>query len=151
MPTASKSFIEDKDDDEINLNDRSLDSIEEEEKVETKKGFFSKFTSSLTGIFTGKELTEDDLEPIMKIFIDNLMEKNVAREIAENLCTSLQKNLLKTKTQSFTSIKATVKEALKENIYKILTPKQEYDLLKFALANKNRSEPYKIVFIGVNG
>jgi len=87
----------------------------------------------------------------MKIFIDNLMEKNVAREIAENLCTSLQKNLLKTKTQSFTSIKATVKEALKENVYKILTPKQEFDLLKFALANKNRGEPYKIVFIGVNG
>jgi signal recognition particle receptor subunit alpha len=98
-----------------------------------------------------KVLTEPDLVPIMKDFIDLLMDKNVARDIAENLCASVSKSLLKTKTESFTTIATTVKNTLKETIAKILTPKQEFDILKQALASKKRGEPYKIVFIGVNG
>ncbi len=96
-------------------------------------------------------LTKEDLESTMKEFTNLLMEKNVAKEIAENLCDSVSKSLLNTKTQSFTSIAATVKTTLKETIAKILTPKQEFDILKQALAAKKRGEPYKIVFIGVNG
>ena len=83
--------------------------------------------------------------------INLLMEKNVAREIAENLCESVKKGLLNTKTNSFTTISTTVKQALKESIVKILTPKEEFDILRNALAAKKRGEPYKIVFIGVNG
>ena len=79
------------------------------------------------------------------------MDKNVAREIAEDLCKSVNKNHLNTKTESFTSIKSTVKSALKETICKILTPKQEFDILKLALQSRGKGEPFKIVFIGVNG
>ena len=87
----------------------------------------------------------------MDELINLLMEKNVAKEIAENLCESVKKGLLNTKTGSFTRISTTVKEALKESIAKILTPKEELDILRNALAAKKRGEPYKIVFIGVNG
>lgn len=96
-------------------------------------------------------MTEEDLIPVMKTFSDLLMEKNVAKEIAENLCDSVMKSLLKTKTESFTTIATTVKDTLKETIAKILTPKQELDILKQALAAKKTGEPFKIVFIGVNG
>lgn len=133
-----------------NLND---DSFDEEEQVDTtkKSGLFSRLTSSLKNYIGNKVLTEEDLEKTMKEFTSLLMEKNVAKEISENLCNSVSKSLLNTKTQSFTSIAVTVKDALKESIAKILTPKQEFDVLKQALAAKRRGEPYKIVFIGVNG
>jgi len=96
-------------------------------------------------------LTESNLQPIMQIFIDTLMEKNVAREIAENLCQSVTASMLKTKTESFTTIKTTVKKALVDTIYRILTPKEDFDILKQAIQAKGRGEPYKVVFIGVNG
>jgi len=150
----NNTFIEafENDDNDIKLKDDSLSDIEVEEKKEEKKpGLFSKITSSIRGIIGNKILTEDDLTSIMKTMIDSLMEKNVAREIAEDLCLSVKRNLLNTKTQSFTTVVTTVKEALKENIYKILTPKKELDVLKLAMAEKYRSEPFKIVFIGVNG
>ena len=137
-----------------NLDDRSLDEIlqsDDENNKTSSGGLFSKLTSKLKNFIGNKVLTKEDLDPIMKTFIDILMEKNVAKEIAENLCASVSKSLLKTKTQSFTTITTTVKEALKETISKILTPKQEFDILKQALASRKRGEPFKIVFIGVNG
>jgi signal recognition particle receptor subunit alpha len=127
-----------------NLNEKELD-------TEKNSGIFSKFTSTLKNYIGNKTLTEEDLLPVMNNFMDLLMEKNVAKEIANNLCESVKQSLLKTKTESFTTITATVKEALKETIARILTPKQELDILKQALSAKKRGEPFKIVFIGVNG
>jgi signal recognition particle receptor subunit alpha len=133
--------------DENILDDNEIDDEEEE----TKGGLFSRFTSKLKNYIGNKVLTETDLDPIMKTFVDALIEKNVAKELAENLCDSVTKSLLKTKTATFTTIKTTVKEALKETISKILTPKEDLDVLKHALQAKGRGDPYKVVFIGVNG
>ena len=66
------------------------------------------------------------------------MEKNVAKEMAEYLYESIKKSLLNTKTNSFTTITTTVKNSLKERIAKILTPKENLDLLLKALATKKR-------------
>lgn len=145
-------YIEEETNDDDIFDDNEFDlSDGESEKPEKKGGLFSKFTSSLKNFIGNKVLTEDDLKPVMKIFVDGLIDKNVARDIAEDLCESVKKSLLKSKTASFTTIKTTVQEALKEAISKILTPKQDLDVLKNALANKGRGEPYKVVFIGVNG
>ena len=122
-----------------------------EEKQHKPTGIFSKFTNALKNYIGNKVLTEEDIKPAMDELINLLMEKNVAKEIAENLCESVKKGLLNTKTNSFTTISTTVKEALKDSIAKILTPKEELDILRNALAAKKRGEPYKIVFIGVNG
>jgi signal recognition particle receptor subunit alpha len=133
------------------FNDQEFDINQDEGKEEKKGGLFSKLSSSLRNYVGGKELTEDDLTPIMKVFSDGLIDKNVAKDIADDLCDSVKKSLLKTKTASFTTIKTTVKDTLKETISKILTPKEDLDILKHALSFKNRGEPYKVVFIGVNG
>ena len=132
-----------------NLDDSNFDDIDQSQKKSS--GIFSKFTSALKNYIGNKVLTEEDLKPVMDELINLLLEKNVAKEIAENLCESVKKGLLNTKTGSFTTISTTVKEALKESIAKILTPKEELDILRNALAAKKRGEPYKIVFIGVNG
>ena len=146
----TKSIYLDEDNEEANiLIDDELD-IEEDDKP-SSGGLFSKFTSTLKNYIGNKVLTEEDLIPVMQIFQDGLIDKNVAKEIAEDLCNSVKKTLLKTKTASFTTIKATVKDALKEIINKILTPKEDLDVLKHAIAAKNRGEPFKVVFIGVNG
>ena len=132
-----------------NLDDTNFDEIDQNQNKSS--GIFSKFTSALKNYIGNKVLTQEDLQPVMDELINLLMEKNVAKEIAENLCESVKKGLLNTKTGSFTTISTTVKEALKESIAKILTPKEELDILRNALAAKKRGEPYKIVFIGVNG
>lgn len=138
-----------------NLNDRSIDEILSEEETDKptdkKGGIFSKLTSTLKNYIGNKVLTEQDLRPVMEKLITLLMEKNVAKEIAESLCASVSKSLLNTKTESFTTIAQTVKNALKETVSKILTPKTDIDLVRLALASKKRGEPYKILFIGVNG
>lgn len=131
-----------------NLDDNEFDEVQNATK---SSGIFSKFTSTLKNYIGNKVLTEEDLQPVMEQLVSLLMEKNVAKEIAENLCISVKKGLLNTKTNSFTTITTTVKAALKESIAKILTPKEELDILRQALASKKRGEPYKIVFIGVNG
>ena len=131
------------------FSEKNFDELQEDEHKPT--GIFSKFTSALKNYIGNKVLTKEDLKPAMDQLINLLMEKNVAKEIAENLCESVKKGLLNTKTNSFTTISTTVKEALKDSIAKILTPKEELDILRNALAAKKRGEPYKIVFIGVNG
>ena len=130
------------------LNETNFDLIDSSQK---STGIFSRLSSKLKNYIGNKVLTEEDLDPIMENLSTLLMEKNVAKEIADNLCMSVKKSLLNTKTNSFTTITTTVKEALKESIAKILTPKEDLDVLRQALASKKRGEPYKIVFIGVNG
>ena len=127
------------------------ESDEEDKEIENKGGLFARFTSTIKSFTGNKEITEDDIDPIMKVFSDGLMEKNVAQEIAVSLCDSVKKTLIKTKTESFTTVKTTVKNALIESLRKILTPKRKIDILKDAFAAKKLGEPYKIVFIGVNG
>jgi signal recognition particle receptor subunit alpha len=153
-----EAFLGEPDKDE--LKDDSLDeedysdnqeSNNNNNKVNKKTSIFASLRNSLKNYIGNKELTIEDLEPIMKNFVDLLTEKNVAKEISESLCSSVSQSLLKTKTQSFTTIATTVKEALKENIGKILTPKQDLDVLRMCLSAKQRGEPFKIVFIGVNG
>ena len=132
-----------------NLNETNFNEIDQ--NPNKSSGIFSKFTNALKNYIGNKVLTEEDLKPVMEELVTLLLEKNVAKEIAENLCESVKKGLLNTKTGSFTTISTTVKEALKESIAKILTPKEELDILRNALSAKKRGEPYKIVFIGVNG
>ena len=139
-------------DDRFVDSDEELDlSSDEEEGKSGGGGIFAKFTSKIKNFTGNKEMTEEDLQPVMKMFADLLTEKNVAADIAEELCQSVIKTLMNQKTKSFTTIKTTVKEALVESMRKILTPKKKINILKDAIAAQKRGEPYKIVFIGVNG
>jgi signal recognition particle receptor subunit alpha len=137
--------------DSFDENDSEAENENANANANKKSGIFSSLRNSLKNYIGNKELTKEDLEPIMKTFSDLLTEKNVAKEISESLCESVTQSLLKTKTESFTTITTTVKQALKENIAKILTPKQDLDVLRMALSAKKSGEPFKIVFIGVNG
>lgn len=58
-----------------------LDFAKEEEK-RPSGGLFSRLTSKIKNFTGGKEMTKEELAPIMQEFKDGLIEKNVAQEIA---------------------------------------------------------------------
>lgn len=135
-------------------DDLSLDLEDEEEEVKTStggRGLFASLKSKFSNLTGNVEMTQEELDPILKEFADGLIEKNVANDIAQNLCKSVTQTLLNQKTESFTSTSQTFKEAMDDAITTVLTPKKNIDILKDALAAKKRGEPYKIAFIGVNG
>lgn len=116
-----------------------------------KSSILSSLKNSIKSFAIGKNLTEEDLKPILEKFRDDLMGKNVAEEIARGITESLKVKLLSHKLQAFSSITELVKLSLKETLTKILTPKKSYDILSEAMKSRERGEPYVISFIGVNG
>jgi signal recognition particle receptor subunit alpha len=121
-----------------------------EEEVKDS-GWINWITNSVQKYTGNKQLTEEDLRPTITTFRQHLMSKNVAEEIANSLCRSISENLLTTKTASFTTIHQTVREALGSSLAKLLTPTREIDVLRDAMAARNREKPYTIVFCGING
>lgn len=112
---------------------------------------FAKLTGKLKNLTGNKQLTEEDLVPVLDEFKNAFMQKNVAEEIASKLCESIKLKLLSTKTKAFTSVSKTVRESMKDALVKILTPNRHIDIIAEALRSKERSKPYVIVFVGVNG
>jgi signal recognition particle receptor subunit alpha len=100
---------------------------------------------------TNKELTENDLKPVLEQFQSSLIEKNVAQEIAEKICESVCSSLVGKKLGTFTRVKTTVTEAMGESITRLLTPKRTIDILRDANIAKQQKRPYIITFVGVNG
>ena len=98
-----------------------------------------------------KELTEQDIRPVLKSLSDGMVDKNVAKVVADEISMSIMKQLIGQRTQSFTSVEQTVQTALMHSLEKILTPKRHIDVLKEALSAKQKGQVYSIVFIGVNG
>ncbi|KAM3130050.1 hypothetical protein pb186bvf_017848 [Paramecium bursaria] len=131
----------------------SDDELSEEENTQKQKklNIFSKLTSGIQNLTGNKQLSEEDLLPVLDQFKQTLMIKNVAEEIAQKLCDSLKVRLLNAKTKAFTSVQKTVRECLKENLIKILTPNRNIDIISEALKCREKQKPYVVVFIGVNG
>jgi len=119
----------------------------EEEPAAQKKGFFG-FISSLV---SGKQLTREDVGPILDQFRELLMKKNVAADISDKLCDSVSASLEGKTVGTFTTVKSTVKKALEEALTRILTPKRSIDVLQGVALAQQEKRPYVIVMVGVNG
>lgn len=57
---------------------------------------------SLTGAVLGRELTREDVQPVLDQMKDHLIKKNVAVEIAQKICESVAANLIGKQLGSFT-------------------------------------------------
>uniref|UniRef100_A0A0K0FU18 SRP54 domain-containing protein n=1 Tax=Strongyloides venezuelensis TaxID=75913 RepID=A0A0K0FU18_STRVS len=131
---------EESDDDEDDNND-------EEVKLTTKSGWFS----SLSKLVSNKQITDDDIEPILKEMKETLISKNVASEPAEKICQSVGGKLTGKVIGTFSRVKTIVKEAMRESLVQLLTPKRRVDILRDIIEAKREGRPYVIVFCGVNG
>ncbi|CED83373.1 Signal recognition particle receptor, alpha subunit [Phaffia rhodozyma] len=123
----------------------------------------SSFFSRLKGT---KVLTKEDLQPVLEVMEKHLMGKNVAKGVCERVCEGVESALIGRKLGSFGSVRSEVRAALSQSITRILTPKSSTDILleikrkhsasanaaeAFSNSTSSNSEPYKMVFVGVNG
>uniref|UniRef100_A0AAF5D3D4 Col_cuticle_N domain-containing protein n=1 Tax=Strongyloides stercoralis TaxID=6248 RepID=A0AAF5D3D4_STRER len=137
LPGLDEESDEDEDDnDEDTIND-----------LNKKSGWFS----SLSKLISNKQLTNDDIEPILKEMKETLISKNVASEPAEKICQSVGGKLTGKVIGTFSRVKTIVKEAMKESLVQLLTPKRRVDILRDIIEAKREGRPYVIVFCGVNG
>lgn len=141
-------------------SDDEDEEVEEEEKkvvvTDTKKtgakrsGFGGMF-GMLKGLVGSKNLTQEDMEPVLDKMKDHLIAKNVAAEIASQLCDSVAKKLEGKVMGTFTTVASTVKQALQDSLVQILQPKRRVDILRDVLEARSQRKPFVITFCGVNG
>ena len=127
---------------------------EDEEEVQTTKkgqskgyGMFSMF-KTLVG---QKNVTRENMQPILDKLKDHMIAKNVAADIADKLCESVAKKLEGKVLGTFTGITSTVKNTLVDALVQLLSPKRRIDILRDVMEAQKSHRPYNIVFCGVNG
>lgn len=145
------------DDDDDNVNG-SGDSTE-------TKGVWGSSLKGMMDQFSGKVLTDSDLDIPLEDMEKMLTGKNVAREIAQDICLTVRKKLVGKRMASFTRVKTAVRQALEIAIEKILSPGrgrgggEEIDLMRnvvskresgmmgslFGSSSKEGKRPYVIV------
>jgi len=118
-----------------------LEKLKEESKKE--KGFFEKITSKINKI----KISEKEFEIYSKELEMLLLENNVALEVSEKIIKSLKekivgKELLKKEVED------EIKDSLKELIEEILI--EPFNLSE-KIKEKNKKEPYVVLFCGING
>uniref|UniRef100_A0A671L7H8 Signal recognition particle receptor subunit alpha-like n=1 Tax=Sinocyclocheilus anshuiensis TaxID=1608454 RepID=A0A671L7H8_9TELE len=119
--------------------------------VYAKKGGFGGMFGMLKGLVGSKNLTQEDMEPVLDKMRDHLIAKNVAAEIASQLCNSVAKKLEGKVMGTFTTVASTVKQALQDSLVQILQPKRRVDILRDVLEARSQRKPFVITFCGVNG
>ncbi|XP_016093160.1 signal recognition particle receptor subunit alpha-like isoform X1 [Sinocyclocheilus grahami] len=132
--------------------------VQEEERVVVantkkgaKKGGFGGMFGMLKGLVGSKNLTQEDMEPVLEKMRDHLIAKNVAAEISSQLCNSVAKKLEGKVMGTFTTVASTVKQALQDSLVQILQPKRRVDILRDVLEARSQRKPFVITFCGVNG
>lgn len=140
------------------LEYESEEETEEEEKIvqnssttSAKKGGLGGMFGMLKGLVGSKNLTREDMDPVLEKMKDHLITKNVAAEIAVQLCESVAKKLEGKVMGTFTTVTSTVKQALQESLVQILQPQRRVDVLRDVMDAQRHHRPYVITFCGVNG
>jgi len=99
--------------------------------------------------FVKKTLTEKKLDNTINDLKLLLLSNDVAIDTADEICNKIIESFEGEQIGRLTSTQKMLFDILKDTITEILTPEEEIDLL--AEIKKKKSEPYVIVFLGVNG
>ncbi len=113
---------------------------------------FDQFKSKLNGLLQTiklRELSREELENYRDDFILFLVENEVAYDVADKLYTDFIKYALTHKVERFRNPREFIREALKSYISDIFREVESEELSN--IVRSSNSQPYKIVFIGVNG
>ncbi len=112
------------------------------------KSFVSQAAQKITSKVAYRELTEEDIEPLLEDLVIGLVESDVAYETAEAIAEELKKRLIGKKIGRFTDPKKYVLDAFREAVISILERgRTDIDLVREA----KRRQLLKLVFFGVNG
>ena len=114
----------------------------EEDKSDDDSGRFS--------FITKKTIKEENIEDILEELEFSLIEGDVAFDVAERIVESVKEDLIGKKIKRRGDMELFTTNALKKAITEIID-NGYYDLLGDIEKSKEKGEPYKIMFVGING
>lgn len=162
--TSRLSFLrrktESKDEDS-SKKDKKASKQQKKDSTDSKKGTGKVDTAESgedgeeepSGMFTfatHKTISEKDIDDILFELELALLEGDVALEVAEQIVSSVKNDLVGRKIKRRSDVAEFTKEALKNAISDILVAEGP-DLKKSVDKAKKTGEPFKIMFVGVNG
>jgi fused signal recognition particle receptor len=106
--------------------------------------------SSAAKSFGEKELKEKDINDILFQLEISLLESDVAIEVIDSIKSDLKEKLIGSKVNRH-EIENFVKNSLIQSISSLFDAAGSIDIKKNILAKKGSTEPYIILFVGING
>jgi len=97
-----------------------------------------------------KELKEKDIDEVLSQLEIALLESDVAMEVIDSIKSDLKEKLIGTKVNK-KEIEKFVKDSLIESISGLFDSAGKIDLLSNIYSKKESTEPYIILFVGING
>ncbi|XP_035229192.1 signal recognition particle receptor subunit alpha-like isoform X1 [Stegodyphus dumicola] len=137
----------------VETSESEEESEEEEIEEQLKKGQSKGYGmfNMFKGLVGQKNVTRENMQPILDKLKDHMITKNVAADIADKLCESVATKLEGKVLGTFTGVTSTVKATLVDALVQLLSPKRRIDILRDVMEAQKSHRPYTIVFCGVNG
>jgi fused signal recognition particle receptor len=115
---------------------------------------FEKLRNGLKGIvskISNTGFTEKNLEPVLWDLQIQLISNDVSVEVAERICIELKERLIGAEVPRFSDKSSIVRAALQEALETVMNGDNRIDFLKLVEESKKQSEPFSIMFVGING
>ncbi len=107
--------------------------------------------SSLAKAVSEKKLSDKDLDDSLFNFQLALMESDVAQNVVETVTADLKKQLLGMSVERSKDIQEVVKDKLRGEVFSILSQVGDVDVINQVRQSRAKGEPFKILFLGING
>jgi fused signal recognition particle receptor len=115
---------------------------------------FEKLKSGFKGLVTKVTTTElkpENLQPILEDFKMSLAENDVAFQVADKICDELEKRLTGVQVKRLEDRKKIVEDNLRQVLLEVMLTDNKIDLLERIEGKRQTSEPYVMLFVGING
>lgn len=115
---------------------------------------FDKLKSGFKGLVTKVTTTElkpENLESILANFKITLAENDVAFPVADRISDELQTRLTGVKIKRLEDRKKIVEENLRQVLLEVMLTNNKIELLERIKEKRQISEPYVVLFVGING
>jgi fused signal recognition particle receptor len=119
-----------------------------------RSAMFEKLKSGFKGLVnkvTTTELKAENLTPILSDFKMSLAENDVAFPVADKICDELAKRLVGVQVKRLEDRKKIVEENLRQVLLEVMLTNVRVDLLKLADEKRKKTEPFIVMFVGING
>jgi fused signal recognition particle receptor len=115
---------------------------------------FEKLKSGFKGLVTKvttAELKPENLQPVLEDFKLTLAENDVAFPVADRICDELEKRLTGVQVKRLADRKEIVEESLRQVLLEVMLTNNKINLLKKIEEKRKQSEPFVLLFVGING
>ena len=106
---------------------------------------------SVTSVISQKKLNKKELDKVLSDFEIELIECDVAQPVAEIIIEKVKDSTIGQKIERSENIEEYLKKIIKETLKDILNGTNRIDIIKMIKDKTKSEEPFKIVFLGING